>query len=71
MKEILLGNKELFKGLYAYDNYKEWNKSYPVILLSCASYNNDYINNLEDFINNKIEIFIKGEKKLVKDYMTN
>ena len=71
MKEILLGNKQLFKGLYAYDNYKEWDKSYPVILLSCASYNNDYINNLEYFINNRIEIFIKGEKKLVKDYMPN
>jgi hypothetical protein len=36
MKEIFLGNKELFKGLYAYDNYKEWDKSYPVVVFDFA-----------------------------------
>jgi Predicted AAA-ATPase. len=30
LKEAFSGNKELFKGLYLYDNW-DWNKKYPII----------------------------------------
>jgi Protein of unknown function (DUF1703)./Predicted AAA-ATPase. len=33
LKEAFSGNKELFKGLYLYDNWN-WNKKYPVIKIS-------------------------------------
>jgi Protein of unknown function (DUF1703)./Predicted AAA-ATPase. len=33
LKEAFSGNKELFKGLYLYDNW-DWNKKYPVIKIS-------------------------------------
>ncbi|WP_459895370.1 AAA family ATPase, partial [Hydrogenobaculum acidophilum] len=29
-KEAFSGNKELFKGLYLYDNW-DWNKKYPIV----------------------------------------
>ena len=33
LKEAFSGNKELFKGLYLYDNW-DWNKKYPVLKIS-------------------------------------
>jgi len=38
LKEAFSGNKELFKGLYLYDNWS-WEKSYPIIKISFASGN--------------------------------
>ncbi|MFP3159592.1 MAG: AAA family ATPase [Hydrogenobaculum sp.] len=38
LKEAFSGNKELFKGLYLYDNW-DWNKKYPIIKISFASGN--------------------------------
>jgi len=38
LKEAFSGNKELFKGLYLYDNWN-WEKSYPIIKISFASGN--------------------------------
>ncbi len=36
LKEIFEGNKELFKGLYIYDNWN-WEKKYPVIKIDFAA----------------------------------
>ena len=36
LKEIFLGNKKLFKGLWIYDKW-DWEKAYPVIKISFAS----------------------------------
>jgi len=38
LKEAFSGNKELFKGLYLYDNW-DWEKRYPIIKISFASGN--------------------------------
>jgi Predicted AAA-ATPase. len=38
LKEAFSGNKELFKGLYLYDNWN-WEKRYPIIKISFASGN--------------------------------
>ena len=38
LKEAFSGNKELFKGLYLYDNW-DWEKKYPIIKISFASGN--------------------------------
>jgi len=38
LKEAFSGNKELFKGLYLYDNW-DWDKKYPIIKISFASGN--------------------------------
>jgi Protein of unknown function (DUF1703)./Predicted AAA-ATPase. len=38
LKETFSGNKELFKGLYLYDNW-DWEKRYPIIKISFASGN--------------------------------
>jgi len=35
LKEAFSGNKELFKGLYLYDNW-DWDKKYPVIKLDLS-----------------------------------
>ena len=62
MKEIFLGNKELFKGLYAYDNYKEWDKSYPVVVFDFAWFDPNTDNdNLLNFINSRTTIYIKDK----------
>jgi Predicted AAA-ATPase. len=36
LKEAFSGNKELFKGLYLYDNWN-WEKRYPVITINFTS----------------------------------
>ena len=38
LKEAFSGNKELFKGLYLYDNWN-WEKRYPIVKISFASGN--------------------------------
>jgi len=38
LKEAFSGNKELFKGLYLYDNW-DWEKKHPIIKISFASGN--------------------------------
>jgi hypothetical protein len=38
LKEAFSSNKELFKGLYLYDNW-DWDKKYPIIKISFASGN--------------------------------
>ena len=36
IKELFLGSKELFKGLWIYDKW-DWEKTYPMIKMSFAS----------------------------------
>jgi hypothetical protein len=40
LKEAFSGNKELFKGLYLYDNW-DWNKKYPVIKIDFSGLENE------------------------------
>ena len=69
MKEIFLGNKELFKGLYAYDNYKEWNKKYPVIVMSFAWYNKNTQKTLFQLMEDKTDIYIDGINYRISDFI--
>lgn len=68
MKEIFLGNKELFKGLYAYDNYKDWDKSYPVVVISFSWFNVEY-NNLSQYLKEKTNIYINDKKYKINDFL--
>ena len=40
IKELYLGNRELFKGLWVYDK-GDWEKTYPVIKLSFSNISHD------------------------------
>jgi len=50
LKEAFSGNKELFKGLYLYDNWN-WEKKYPVIKLDLSQAYPDTEENLKESIN--------------------
>ncbi len=60
LKNIFLGNKTLFKGLYIYDNYDFRNK-YPVINISFAA---GKFKNSEDLLDRWDEILKENEEKL-------
>ena len=70
MKEIFLGNKELFKGLYAYDNYKDWNKSYPVVVMNFAWYSKEKNNDILNYIESKTNIFIWDKIYKINDFIS-
>ncbi|QEN05551.1 hypothetical protein EW093_12770 [Thiospirochaeta perfilievii] len=59
LKEIFEGNKDLFKGLFIYDNW-DWNKKYPVIKIDFAG---GSVKNIKD-LNNKIQANINHYKNL-------
>jgi Predicted AAA-ATPase. len=50
LKEAFSGNKELFKGLYLYDNW-DWNKKYPIIKFDLSQAYPDTEENLIKSIN--------------------
>jgi len=50
LKEAFSGNKELFKGLYLYDNW-DWEKRYPIIKLDLSQAYPDTEENLKESIN--------------------
>ena len=50
LKEAFSGNKELFKGLYLYDNWN-WDKRYPVIKFDLSQAYSDTEENLKESIN--------------------
>ncbi|KZX12038.1 ATP-binding protein [Methanobrevibacter curvatus] len=56
LEEIFKGNKELFKGLFIYDNW-DWDKNYPIIKLDFGNISHknpeQLEKSLEDFINQK------------------
>ena len=49
LKEAFSGNKELFKGLYLYENWN-WEKRYPVIRLDLSQAYPDTVENLKESI---------------------
>ncbi len=55
LKEIFEGNKELFKGLYIYDNWN-WDKKYPVIKVDFAGGVIRNRDELDIMLNEKISI---------------
>jgi hypothetical protein len=60
LKEAFSGNKELFKGLYLYDNW-DWEKKYPVIKLDLSQAYPDTEENLIKSINSFL-------RKIAKDH---
>jgi len=71
LKELFLGNKELFKGLWIYDQYN-WEDTYPVIKISFANIAFEAIglekaiNNELDFIANQNNLTLAGEDNASK-----
>lgn len=57
IKELFLGNKELFKGLWIYDKW-DWKTSYPVIKISFSNISHNVIG-LENAINNMLDEIAK------------
>lgn len=68
MKEMFLWNKELFKGLYAYKNYKGWNKSYPVLILDFIDFKFEDKDDILSFIEKKTKIYIWDNIYRVNDF---
>jgi len=68
LKEAFSGNKELFKGLYLYDNW-DWDKKYPVLKISLGRGVN---RSSEDLMINLEEIFlnIQQDHNLKLSYKT-
>jgi len=61
LQEIFEGNKDLFKGLYIYNNY-DWSKSYPVIKISLGG----GIVDSRQSLDKKIINILKDNQKLLK-----
>jgi Predicted AAA-ATPase. len=69
LKEAFSGNKELFKGLYLYDNW-DWEKRYPIIKFDLSQAYPDTEENLKESINSFLEdIAKKYQIKLSKKLM--
>jgi Protein of unknown function (DUF1703)./Predicted AAA-ATPase. len=69
LKEAFSGNKELFKGLYLYDNW-DWEKRYPIIKFDLSQACPDTEENLKESINSFLEdIAKKYQIKLSKRLM--
>ncbi len=58
IKELFLGNKELFKGLWIYDKW-DWTKTYPVIKISFSKIGHDTLG-LEKAIDNQLNKIAKS-----------
>lgn len=70
-KEFFLGNKDIFQGTYAYNNWNWW-ESYPVIVWKFDYYDKEYHNtNLTKFYNDSIYIVFEGKEYLVTDFVPN
>lgn len=56
-KELFLGNRELFKGLWIYDSW-DWEKTYPVIKISFSNISHNVIG-LEQALHNQLDDIAK------------
>jgi len=66
LKEAFSGNKELFKGLYLYDNW-DWEKRYPIIKISFASGNMRTSDILLDLMTSQVNRISEKEKINLKE----
>jgi len=66
LKEAFSGNKELFKGLYLYDNW-DWEKKYPVVKISFASGNIRTSDILLDLMTSQVNRISEKEKINLKE----
>jgi len=66
LKEAFSGNKELFKGLYLYDNW-DWEKRYPIIKISFASGNIRTSDILLDLMTSQVNRISEKEKINLKE----
>jgi len=66
LKEAFSGNKELFKGLYLYDNWN-WEKRYPIIKISFASGNIRTSDILLDLMTSQVNRISEKEKINLKE----
>ncbi len=64
IKELYLGSKELFKGLWIYDKWN-WKKKYPVIKMSFSSINHDVLG-LKEALNNQLNTLASFYNILLK-----
>ena len=69
LKEVFLWNKELFKWFDIYDLYKEWDNTYPIILISFAGYNTTQNNNLLEYIDTQTTIYIDNKEYYINDFI--
>ena len=69
LKEVFLWNKELFKWFDIYDLYKEWDNTYPVILISFVEYNTTQNNNLLEYIETQTTIYIDNKEYYINDFI--
>ena len=65
IKELFLGNKELFKGLWIYDKW-DWKTTYPVIKLSFSKMSY-YELGLETAINNELGKIAKSNNIILEE----
>jgi hypothetical protein len=66
LKEAFSGNKELFKGLYLYDNW-DWEKRYPIIKISFASGNIRTSDILLDLMTSQVNRISEKEQIKLKE----
>ncbi|GAB6077508.1 ATP-binding protein [Hydrogenobaculum acidophilum] len=60
LKEAFNGNKELFKGLYLYENW-DWSKKYPIVMIDLSVVLTDTVERLESSLNSSLN-------KVAKEY---
>ncbi|MDO3651429.1 AAA family ATPase, partial [Nocardia mangyaensis] len=66
LKEAFSGNKELFKGLYLYDNWN-WDKKYPVVRIDLSKASTDSQENLIKSIHSFLNSIVAENKIILKE----
>jgi len=64
IKNLYLGKKELFKGLFIYNKHDF--QQYPVVYLSFASYSKN--KDLKEYIKNNAIVFLNNQEIKIKDF---
>ncbi|WP_297889713.1 AAA family ATPase, partial [Sulfurihydrogenibium sp.] len=66
LKEAFSGNKELFKGLYLYDNW-DWDKKHPVVRIDLSKASTDSEENLRKSINSILNSIAETYEIVLKE----
>jgi hypothetical protein len=67
LENIFKGNKELFKGLYIYNEWKQWNEKYPIIRLDFGNLAYETADDLKKSLNVFLTKIAK-ENNIVLEY---